>query len=201
MKKHSVSGEINNRKKGFFAKLTDMMSNGGQQDNMMMEGMNKESIKAENMDEELVCSPMKGQLVPLENIKDEAFSSGLLGKGVAIMPIEGKVFAPLNGTLTNVLPSGHALGITSDNGIEVLIHIGQDTVKLKGQHFKPIAKQGQQVKKGDLLLEFDINSIQAAGFDLTTPIIISNTFNFPNVLVTDKEAVDIDEKLLVVTIK
>ncbi|MNN62874.1 PTS system beta-glucoside-specific EIIBCA component [compost metagenome] len=143
---------------------------------------------------------MKGLVVPLSAVKDEAFSSEALGKGVAIIPSEGKVYAPVDGTMTNIFPSGHALGITSVNGVEVLIHVGQDTVKLKGKHFRPIATQGQTVKKGDLLLEFDIEAIIAAGFDITTPVIISNTAEFAGVHETDKQIVDYNEQLLLVAI-
>ncbi|MNJ37270.1 PTS system beta-glucoside-specific EIIBCA component [compost metagenome] len=151
---------------------------------------------------EIVISPMKGKVVPLSTVKDEAFSSGALGKGVAIIPTEGKVFAPHSGTLTNVFPTGHALGITSENGVETLIHVGQDTVKLKGQHFTPKAVQGQHINKGDLLLEFDAMAIEAAGFSLITPIIISNTADVSKIEINIAENSDVDfnQHLMTVTI-
>lgn len=149
--------------------------------------------------ETIVTSPMKGQVVPLRDVKDQAFSTEIMGKGVAIIPSEGKVFAPVDGVLTNVFPTGHALGITGVNGVEVLIHVGQDTVKLKGKYFSPVVKQGQNVRRGELLLVFDVEGIQSAGFEVTTPVVISNSWEFAEIHVEDKEMVDYNEPLLSVS--
>ncbi|WP_018885673.1 beta-glucoside-specific PTS transporter subunit IIABC [Paenibacillus massiliensis] len=145
-----------------------------------------------------VQSPMKGEVIALNEVKDEAFSSGALGKGIAILPSEGKVYAPIDGVLTNVFPSGHAIGITGLNGIEILIHVGKDTVKLKGKHFTPKVKQGEAVKQGDLLLEFDINAIEEAGFSILTPVIVTNSQEFLDVIETEKKRISYHDDLLTV---
>ena len=125
-----------------------------------------EKSKAENNEEvlvkqEVVLSPLKGEVKQLSEVKDDAFSKGALGKGIAIAPVEGKVISPADGVLTTFFPIGHALGITSDSGAEILIHVGMDTVKLDGKHFTPKAKQGDSVRAGDVLLEFDIKAIKS----------------------------------------
>lgn len=150
--------------------------------------------------QETVISPLQGDVIALAELKDEAFSSGALGKGVAIEPIEGKVYCPVDGVLTNVFPSGHAIGITSVNGVEILIHVGKDTVKLKGKYFTPKVQQGAQVKKGDLLLEFDMKAIREAGFSLTTPVIVANSGNYLDVIETGKKRISFNEELLTIVI-
>lgn len=150
--------------------------------------------------QETIASPLQGTILPLSAVEDEAFSSGALGKGIAIEPSEGKVYSPVDGVLTSMLSSGHALGITSDHGVDILIHVGQDTVKLKGKHFTPKVKQGDIVTKGQLLMEFDIEAIKAAGYIVTTPVIISNTANFQDVVQTDKQAIHFKEDLITVLI-
>jgi beta-glucoside PTS system EIICBA component len=150
--------------------------------------------------QETVSSPLKGEVVALSEVKDEAFSTGALGKGIAIEPAEGKVFSPVDGVLTSLFSSGHAIGITSDHGVDILIHVGKDTVKLKGKHFTPRVKQGDTVKKGDLLMEFDMEAIRAAGYILTTPVIVSNSNNYLDVIETGKKSISYKEDLLTVMI-
>ncbi|WP_459480220.1 PTS beta-glucoside transporter subunit IIBCA [Clostridium saccharoperbutylacetonicum] len=150
--------------------------------------------------QEILISPLKGEVKPLSEVKDEAFSSGALGKGIAIEPSEGRVVAPVDGVLTTFFPTGHALGITSDNGAEILIHIGMDTVQLEGKHFTPKAKQGDIVKAGDVLLEFDINAIKEEGYSVITPVIVTNSANYLDIIETDKNAVNYKENLLTVMI-
>ncbi len=150
--------------------------------------------------QETVGSPMRGNVIALSTIKDEAFSTGAMGKGVAIEPIEGKVYSPVDGVLTSLFSSGHAIGITSDTGVEILIHVGQDTVKLKGKYFTPQVKQGDRVKKGDLLMEFDMDAIRKEGYILTTPIIISNTGSYLDVIETEKRDIGYYDNLLTVVI-
>ncbi|CAH1190123.1 PTS system beta-glucoside-specific EIIBCA component [Paenibacillus auburnensis] len=150
--------------------------------------------------QETVSSPLKGEVVALSDVKDEAFSTGALGKGIAIEPAEGKVFSPVDGVLTSLFSSGHAIGITSDHGVDILIHVGKDTVKLKGKHFTPRVKQGDTVKKGDLLMEFDMEAIRAAGYILTTPVIVSNSNNYLDVIETGKKSIGYKEDLLTVMI-
>ena len=122
---------------------------------------NKEVTKLE---EETILAPIKGEVKPIEESSDAAFASGALGKGVVILPEEGKVYAPVTGTVTVLFPSLHAIGITSDAGIELLIHIGINTVQLNGEGFTAHIKQGDQIKQGQLLVEFDMNKIKEAGY-------------------------------------
>ena len=128
-----------------------------------------------------VMSPLSGEVVPLSEGKDEVFSSEALGKGCAVIPSEGKVYAPFDGTIVGLLESHHAVGLESKNGIEVLIHVGMDTVKLNGKHFTCHVEQDQKVAKGQLLLEFDIEAIKKEGYEIITPVIITNSDEFTDV--------------------
>ena len=150
--------------------------------------------------QEILVSPLKGEVKPLSEVKDEAFSKGALGKGIAIEPTEGKLIDPIDGVLTTFFPTGHALGIISDNGVEILIHVGMDTVQLDGKYFTPKAKQGDTVKVGDVLLEFDIKAIKEAGYSLITPVIITNSDKYLDVIETDKKTINYKEDLLTIII-
>ncbi|WP_042144324.1 beta-glucoside-specific PTS transporter subunit IIABC [Paucisalibacillus sp. EB02] len=121
-----------------------------------------------------LLSPMEGKAISIEEVKDATFSKKLLGDGLAIVPSIGKVYSPVNGTIKVMFKTGHAIGLLSENGDEILIHVGLDTVKLDGEGFTPKVNDGDQVKVGDLLLEFDIPYIQSQGYDITTPIVITN---------------------------
>lgn len=144
---------------------------------------------------ENILAPVKGKIVSLENVADETFSSGIMGAGIAIIPSEGKVYSPGDGIISACFHTGHAIGITI-NDIELLIHVGIDTVSLEGKYFKLIISQGQTVKKGDLLLEFDIDKIHEAGYDLTTMIIVTNSNDYMEVVQTDKSIVDKEDVIL-----
>lgn len=150
------------------------------------------------VNEEVLVSPLKGEITSLSEVQDAAFASGALGKGIAIKPAEGKVIAPADGTVTTFFPTGHALGITTDKGTEILIHVGMDTVQLEGKFFTPKVSQGAKVKKGDILLEFDIKEIEKAGYSTITPVIITNTADYLDVVETDKKQVNYKENLLTV---
>jgi beta-glucoside PTS system EIICBA component len=132
-------------------------------------------VKVENL---VVASPFKGEVMALDQIQDAAFASGALGKGVAIEPAEGKMFSPVSGTVSVLFPTNHAIGITTDEGAELLIHIGMDTVQLNGKHFTAHTTQGARVEKGQLLIEFDIEAIKAAGYPVTTPVVVTNHDQF-----------------------
>lgn len=136
---------------------------------------------AEKNGEAEVVSPLKGTAIPLEEVKDPTFASGALGKGMAVIPSEGMVKAPFDGTVTMVFDTLHALALTSDDGVEVLIHIGINTVELKGQHYKALVKEGQHVAAGTPLMEFDMEAIKAKGYDLTTPVLVTNSADYANV--------------------
>lgn len=137
-----------------------------------------------------LSAPLKGEILPLSAVEDEAFASGLLGKGLAILPTEGKVFAPADGVVSTLFPTNHAIGITTNEGIEVLIHIGMDTVNLKGKYFQPKVAQGDTVTRGQLLLTFDQDALVQAGYSIVTPVIVSNTNNFLDIVETDKSDVN-----------
>ncbi|MEH7274287.1 beta-glucoside-specific PTS transporter subunit IIABC [Neobacillus vireti] len=123
---------------------------------------------------EKVYSPIKGEMKPLSEVNDPTFSSGIMGKGFAIQPAEGKVVSPVAGRVTTIFKTKHAIGITSDNGAEILIHVGLDTVKLNGKHFTAYVKDGDFVDVGKTLVTFDMEAIKAEGYDLITPVIITN---------------------------
>ena len=134
------------------------------------------------VDKEGIASPLTGKVLPLSEVKDEAFSGELLGKGVAVDPTEGTVVAPCNGTITTLFPTKHAVGIVTENGAELLIHIGLDTVKLEGEHFTAHVAQGDKVKKGQLLVTVDLDAVKAAGYSMVTPIIVTNTDDYLDVV-------------------
>lgn len=145
---------------------------------------------------EVIASPLTGKVLPLSEVKDEAFSGGLLGKGIAVDPSEGKVVAPCDGTVMTLFPTKHAVGIVSEHGAEVLIHLGLDTVQLNGEHFTAHIEQGAKVKKGQLLIEFDIKAITEAGYSLVTPMIITNTADYLDVVGMTTDTINSGEELL-----
>ena len=126
----------------------------------------------------VIEAPIKGEVISLAEVKDQTFASGLLGDGFAIVPSEGKVYAPFDGVCENIFDTLHALGLKSKEGVELLIHVGLETVTLGGKPFTAHVKAGQQIKKGDLLLEFDIDEIKKAGCETQTPVIVSNAEEF-----------------------
>lgn len=125
-----------------------------------------------------IASPLEGEILPLEKAQDQAFAGGLMGQGVVIEPTSGRVTAPFDGEVSLLFPTKHAIGLISDEGIEVLIHLGMDTVKLKGKYFTAHVKQGDHVKQGQLLAEFDLKAIKAAGYSMQTPVIVTNSHHF-----------------------
>jgi|GEM_PF-25237 len=136
-----------------------------------------------------IASPLRGVVVPLDEVEDEAFSSGALGLGGAIDPKQGILKSPIDGEITTFFPTGHAIGFLSDDGAEVLVHVGLDTVKLEGKYFTQKAKQGDRVKKGQTVLEFDMDAIRKEGYSLVSPVIITNTADHSDILVTDRSSV------------
>lgn len=126
-------------------------------------------------------SHMNGTAVKLEDVEDDVFSQKILGEGAAVEPSEGKLYAPCDGKIDSVFDTKHAVNMVSDDGVEILLHIGIDTVKLGGQYFETHVSDGQEVKKGDLLISFDMDKIKAAGYKVTTPLIIGNTDDYASV--------------------
>ena len=142
---------------------------------------------------------MKGKVVKLNDVADAAFASGMLGQGVAIAPEEGILYAPIDGKVSALFPTGHAIGITSETGAEMLIHVGMDTVQLQGKGFTPLVAVGDSIKQGQKLLEFDMNLIQEAGYSLVTPILITNSDTFTDIVPTEDTEVQVGSVLITVS--
>ncbi len=146
-------------------------------------------------------APMKGKAVELKEVSDPTFGEGMLGKGVAIIPTEGKVYAPADGEIGLVFDTLHALSLISAEGAEILIHVGLDTVRMKGEAFEAHVQTGDSVKKGDLLLTVDLEKIKAAGYDTITPVVICNTDDYEDVQVMSAESVEPCEEVLKLFLK
>ena len=147
-------------------------------------------------DDYTVTAPVRGRAIPLTDVKDATFSSGMLGPGVALIPDSGPVVSPVDGTVIVAFPTGHAYALRSASGVELLIHIGMDTVKLGGEHFTPRVVKGQQVRRGDVLADVDWAAVAAAGYDLTTPVVVSNAKKLAGVEVATAGDVSTAEPLL-----
>lgn len=154
-------------------------------------GQEKQAIEPSEsrLNKEIIVSPLKGSVQLLEDLPDPAFSSGAMGQGLVIEPTDGILVSPINGVVTTVFPTGHALGLTTDSGMELLIHIGVNTVKLKGQFFEKKVKEGDRVSCGQLLVEFDAEQIQTAGYITATSVIVTNSANYLDVLKTTEQEV------------
>lgn len=159
----------------------------------------KETGSKEIKMSETVGSPLKGTLIPLAEVQDEAFSSGMLGAGAAIDPEEGILYAPADGIISACFPTGHAIGLTTEGGIELLMHVGMDTVQLNGKGFRPCVQAGDTVKKGQKLLEFDMEFIGSQGYSLVTPVLVTNADEFSEISVTGKQRINPNEIMMNVT--
>lgn len=153
-------------------------------------------INEVNEDKTPIYAPLKGEVIPLSQVNDAVFSSGAMGQGIAIEPEDGNVYAPFEGMVTAVFESKHAIGLTSPDGVELLIHVGLDTVELKGKGFDCKVKQDQKIQKGDLLLTFDSKEIEAAGYPKTTIVVVPNSLEYDNMLVTEKEVVSMKDTII-----
>jgi len=158
------------------------------------------SSKKAPADDGILYAPVPGEVITLAEVEDDAFSSGVLGPGLAIIPSAGEVYAPCGGTLTTLPSSGHAVGITTPNGAEILIHVGMDTVSLKGEGFTPVVKEGKQVEKGQLLLRFDMDFIKSKGLSTVTPVVIANSDEF-NAKILPEKGAKVDSSVPVIIIK
>ena len=154
--------------------------------------------KAPLMNKITISSPLKGEVVPLTEVKDETFASEMMGKGIAINPTEGKVVSPINGTVQMIFKTKHAIGLKSEDGAEILIHIGMDTVQLDGKHFTAHVKDGDKVKVGDTLVEFDMDAIKKEGYELITPVIITNTIDYLEIVPKEIKSVNAGEDIITI---
>lgn len=146
--------------------------------------------------QEIIASPLIGNVVPLDQVPDQVFASGAMGKGIAIDPTDGVIVAPAKATVNLVFPTGHAIGLTTENGVELLIHIGMDTVSLAGKGFKTYVEAGDVVEAGQKLIEFDLATIRDAKLPVITPVIVTNTADFDDVLTTKEARVNTGDYLL-----
>ena len=148
--------------------------------------------------ETTVFSPMNGVLIPLSDVNDPIFSQEMMGKGIAIKSEQNTVHSPIKGTISMVTPTKHAIGITSDDGIEILIHIGLDTVKLNGEGYELLVQENDKVDVGIPLINFDNATITKQGFDIITPLIITNSDEFSDIIPTKKSNVVEKESILTI---
>jgi len=144
----------------------------------------------------VLTAPVVGEAVPISEVSDPTFGEEILGKGIAVKPGEGKVYAPCDATVDMMFETGHAVSLTTAFGAEILIHVGLDTVNLKGEHYTVHAKNGDKVKKGDLLIEFDKDAIIAAGYDVITPMVICNTPDFKTIETHTGKTVTADDVVM-----
>lgn len=157
-------------------------------------------IKEVILEDTLMISPIRGQVIPLKDVHDEAFASEALGKGFAIEPIEGKVVAPFDGKIAAIFPTKHAIGLVSESGVEILIHVGLNTVELKGQYFEALVQVDEVVKKGQPILNFDLAKIQAAGYETQVPIVVTNTPQYSSIETISVGQTDCDQDILAVRV-
>ncbi|MBQ4122033.1 MAG: PTS glucose transporter subunit IIA [Clostridia bacterium] len=143
-----------------------------------------------------LASPLTGQVIPLKDVKDETFSLGYLGEGCAVLPSDGHVYSPVSGKIVSLFDTRHAITILSDSGMEILIHVGRDTVSLRGRYFNAFCQNGDTVKTGDLLLSFDLDALEKEGFDTTTPIVITNNTLYQKIETTASGTVTAGDPLL-----
>ena len=152
--------------------------------------------KGSTMKREILASPLSGKVIPLSEVTDAAFSSGILGKGIAILPDKGEVKAPADGTIQAIFPTKHAIGMVTENGVELLIHIGMNTVQLEGEGFTSRISEGMKVKKGDVLVTFDKDLIEGKGYSLETPVLITNADDIVEIVETENTFVKSGDVLL-----
>ena len=152
--------------------------------------------KAALVDKIVLPSPLTGEIVPLAEIPDQVFATGTLGEGVGVIPTVGKVVAPCDGEISTVMDTMHAVGISAASGLELLIHVGLNTVELNGKHFNCKVAEGDKIKKGDVLIEFDIDAIKAAGYQMHTPVLVTNSEDYVSILGVATGSVKAGEDLI-----
>lgn len=148
-----------------------------------------------------LASPLAGRVLPLQEVQDDTFSTCILGEGVAVEPTGNRVVAPADARVVAIFPTGHAVALRTVDGFDVLIHIGIDTVKLQGRHFKVRASQGQDVKRGDVLIEFDREAIRAEGYDIIVPVLLRNVLEYSVIRGCEGDLVEELDPLLAVRVR
>ncbi len=143
-----------------------------------------------------IYSPTSGKIIPLQQVNDEVFKNEIVGKGIAILPDVPAIYSPVNGIVKYLPKTNHAILIQSEDGIQVLVHIGLDTVNLKGQFFNPFVHKNDKVKKGELLIKFDLNAITSKGYSIVIPVVITNSNEYSRIELTQKEIICISDCLI-----
>lgn len=143
-----------------------------------------------------IYSPLEGNVIPLESVEDEVFSSGMMGKGCAIIPTDGNLYAPFDGEILLVASTKHSIALQSEDGIEFLIHVGMDTVNMEGKGFIPKVKVGDKVKCGQLMMTFSIPEIKAAGYVATTALIVTNSDQYENIELINENTAKKSDKII-----
>lgn len=156
----------------------------------------EESVEQVKAEKNTVYGPINGNVIPLNQVKDETFAGEILGKGIAVIPENGNVYAPFDGIVSTVFDTKHAIGLTSEDGLEVLIHVGINTVELQGKYYQTHISENEHVKAGDLLLTFDLDGIRGAGYDITTPVIVTNTDEYEDIIVLRTGASKISDSII-----
>ena len=159
-----------------------------------MFGKLKSILGAKNAIE--IPAPVAGKIVALSEVSDPTFSQGILGQGCAIQPSEGRVIAPVDATVSMMFETGHAVSLETADGVELLIHVGLDTVMLRGEHYTAHCASGDKVKAGDLLMEFDIEAIRAAGYDTVVPVVVCNADDFSQITAQPGQVVKVRDPLM-----
>lgn len=154
------------------------------------------SEKAPAFNGNQLYAPLNGKAVPVTEVPDPTFAEGLLGNGIAIIPTDGKIYSPVDGKVETMFDTGHACALTSDTGVEILIHVGLETVGLNGAPFTIHCKNGDTVKKGQLLFEADLAAIQAAGLPIITPVLVCNSDDYPTFNTTTGKDVTNDDIII-----
>ncbi|MCY1029473.1 PTS sugar transporter subunit IIA, partial [Mammaliicoccus sciuri] len=158
---------------------------------------NQSNVVAQNEELELdINAPVEGNLVQLEDVPDPVFSEGLMGKGIAIEPAHNTICSPVDGKISMIAPSKHAIGINTLDGVEILIHIGLETVELNGKGFEVLVSEGDAISTGTPLIEFDKSSLEEQGYNTITPIIVTNSAEFSEVIPSTKSKIDKDDIIL-----
>ena len=154
-------------------------------------------MKQQNEKEaQIFYSPLEGNAIALSEVKDDTFASAVLGKGMAVIPTKGEVKAPCDATVSMIFGTKHAIGLSTDDGVELLIHIGLNTVELEGRYYTVHVNEGDKVTRGQMLITFDMDKIKEAGYDVTTPIIVTNSDDFTSVKQLKKGTVNNDSSVM-----
>lgn len=170
----------------------DIVDEDDDEETNTIEGTNFETsnhVSAQlDREEIIICNPVDGKIIPLSKVNDATFAQEILGQGAAVIPSKGVVYAPFDGKVETMFETGHAIGMVSNDGVELIVHVGLDTVNLKGQYFHPKKSSGDTIKKGEIVLTFDKQAIIDAGYDITTPVIVTNTANYEEISVIQIES-------------